>query len=263
MDLSLRRLSLAGMLRPLIRLLRWLATRLHGLYRALGLFLVIALILALGGLWVFAEIAGDVMSGQTARFDEAILQWMHAHGTSSLDKWALQITAIGNGASVIALGLVLCGFLWVLRYRLAVLLLVMGVFGADLGNRVLKSTFDRPRPELFVIDTPHARPTSGSFPSGHATAAMALFLIVAYLLSKLGGRGVFRVASIGLAVALILAIGVSRVYLGVHYPSDVIAGFLFGFVWVNLCIFGLEAVRVIRGRSQARGAVLKGADTTG
>lgn len=263
MDLSLRRLSLAGVLRPLIRILRWLATRLHGIYRALGLFLVVALVLALGGLWVFAQVAGEVMQGQTARFDEAILQWIHAHGTPSLDKWALQITAIGNGGTVIVMGLVVCAFLWVLRYRLAVLLLVMGVFGADLGNRVLKSTFDRPRPALFVIDTPHARPTSASFPSGHATAAMAFFLIIAYLLSQLGARGGLRVASIGLATALILAIGVSRVYLGVHYPSDVIAGFLFGFVWVNLCIFGVEAVRVMRGRSRARGAALKGADTVG
>lgn len=263
MDLSLRRLSLAGMLRPLIRLLQWLVKRLHGIYRALGLLLVVELVLALGGLWVFAELAGRVLEGHTQRFDETILRWMDQHGTPALDKWSLQITAIGNGASVIALGLVLCAFLWVLRYRLAVLLLVMGVFGADLGNRVLKSTFDRPRPELFRIDTPHAQPTSASFPSGHATAAMALFLIVAYLLSQLGGRGWFRVVSIGFAAALILAIGVSRVYLGVHYPSDVIAGFLFGFVWVNLCIFGVEGVRVMRGRSRARGAALKGPDAVG
>jgi undecaprenyl-diphosphatase len=237
-------------LNPLVRLLRWLRDRVHGLYRALGLFLVIALALGLGAVWVFAELAEHVVSGGTQRFDDAVLGWINQHASPALDRWALGVTAVGNGATVAVITLVLIAFLWVLEQRGAVLLIVMAVVGADLLQSVLKLAFQRPRPEEFVIQTPFARPVSTSFPSGHATGAIALYLVLGYLLTRLGGKGLAHWVINGFFLLLILGIGLSRMYLGVHYPSDVIAGYLIGFVWVSLCIFGIESVRIIRKRSR-------------
>jgi len=253
---------------PIVRALRWLRDRVHGLYTALGLFLTITLVLAFGAVWVFAELASGVMAGATLRFDDAILEWLHRHATSGWDQVALQITDVGNGTSVAVITLVVSAFLWAFRQRGAVLLVIMAVVGADLGQTVLKLVFQRPRPELFVIQTPYARPVSTSFPSGHATGAIALYLVLAYLLDRLGGTRPFRWITNLIAALLILGIGVSRVYLGVHYPSDVVAGYLIGFAWVTLCVFGIESVGIIRKRSrrtedQVKPAVPGGEDLAG
>ena len=140
---------------PIVRALRWLRDRVHGLYTALGLFLTITLVLAFGAVWVFAELASGVMAGATLRFDDAILEWLHRHATSGWDQVALQITDVGNGTSVAVITLVVSAFLWAFRQRGAVLLVIMAVVGADLGQTVLKLVFQRPRPELFVIQTPN------------------------------------------------------------------------------------------------------------
>jgi undecaprenyl-diphosphatase len=253
---------------PIVRALRWLRDRVHGLYTALGLFLTIGLVLAFGAIWVFAELAEGVMAGATLRFDDAVLEWLHRHATPWWDAVALQITAVGNGTSVAVISLVVCAFLWGFRQRGAVLLVLMAVIGADLGQSLLKLVFHRPRPELFVIQTPFARPVSASFPSGHATGAIALYLVLAYLLDRIGGTRPFRWITNLVAGLLILGIGVSRVYLGVHYPSDVVAGYLIGFVWVTLCVFGIESVGIIRKRSrrpedQVKPAVPGGEDLAG
>ncbi|MGH7630837.1 MAG: phosphatase PAP2 family protein [Gemmatimonadales bacterium] len=238
------------------RPLRWLLAHVHNLYTAVGLLMSLAFGLALAGAWGFAEIAQAVASGETQRVDDAILLWLNSHSSPALDELALQITAVGNGLSVVVIGLVACAFLWAMRERVGVLLLVIAVVGGDLFNRLLKDAFGRPRPELFLLETPFARPVSASFPSGHATASMVLFLVLAYLLARLGGRGAFRWVVIAVAGLLIVLIGLSRLYLGVHYPSDVLAGYVFGFVWAALCAFGIEAVRGLRrGRRQRAAGV--------
>lgn len=238
--------------RILERPLRWLLGHVHNLYAAVGLLLTLALVLAVAGAWAFEKIARAVARGETQRFDDAILLWLHGHSTPTLDILALQITAVGNGLSVAVIGLVACAFLWAMRERVGALLLVIAVAGGDIFNRVLKDAFDRPRPELFVLETAYQRPLSASFPSGHATASMILYLVLAYLLARLGGKGAFRWLVIAVAGALIVLIGVSRMYLGVHYPSDVLAGYIFGFVWAAFCAFGIEAVRGLRRGRQKR-----------
>jgi undecaprenyl-diphosphatase len=242
--------QLEAALHPLVRLLRWLRDKVHGIYTALGVFLVVALALGLAAVWGFAALASRVARGATQRFDDAILQWINTHSNPTLDSIALQITAVGNGATVAAITLILIAFLWVLKQRGAVLLLVMSVVGSDLMQLVLKAAFQRPRPEQFVIQTPFARPVSTSFPSGHATGALALYLVLGYLLTRLGGRGPLHWLATVVFGLLIVAIGLSRMYLGVHYPSDVLAGYLIGFVWVSLCIFAIESVRIIRKRAR-------------
>jgi undecaprenyl-diphosphatase len=246
MTQPLRSATLPDPKRLLERPLRWLLGHVHNLYAAVGLLLSLALVLGLAGGWAFAAIARAVAAGETQRADDAILLWLNSHSTPTLDMLALQITAVGNGLTVAVIGLVACAFLWAMRERVGVLLLVIAVAGGDIFNRVLKDAFARPRPELFMLETPFARPVSASFPSGHATASMVLYLVLAYLLARLGGRGAFRWLIIGVAIVLTTLIGLSRMYLGVHYPSDVVAGYVFGFVWAAFCAFGIEAVRGLR-----------------
>jgi membrane-associated phospholipid phosphatase len=247
---SVSRTTARGAFRPLIGVLRWLVRHLHGFYTAFGLYLVIGLTLALAGILAFAQLAAEVAEGTTRKLDEAVLLWLNRHASPQWDSIALQITSIGNGAVVITLGLILCCILWSLRHRMAVILVVIGVGGSDLLNLLLKARFERPRPELFVLETPFQRPVSASFPSGHAMTAMVVYFLFAYLIGRLGGKGWFKVLVNSLATILIIAIGVTRMYLGVHYPSDVIAGYVIGFVWIMFCIFGLEAMEVAQGRSR-------------
>jgi membrane-associated phospholipid phosphatase len=239
----------------LARPLKWLLAHVHNIYTAVGLLMSVAFGLAIAGAWGFAEIAQAVGEGQTQQLDDGILLWLNSHSTPLLDELALQITAVGNGLTVAVIGLVACAFLWSMRERVGVLLLVLAVVGGDTFNRVLKDAFHRPRPELFMLETPYARPVSASFPSGHATASMVLYLVLAYLLVRLGGKGVFRWVVLTVAGLLIVLIGVSRMYLGVHYPSDVLAGYVFGFCWAVFCTFIIEAVRGLRRgrRRQAQG----------
>jgi len=225
-----------------LRAIRWLAGHATRLYAAYGAFVVVSLVLSALSVWAFAELTEEVVEGGAHQIDESILRWINQHASARLDRLTLQVTAVGNGGTVVVLTLVTSAFLWVARQRLAIILLVSGIVGADLINRVLKTTFDRPRPELFVLETPFSRPLSASFPSGHATGAVAFYLVVAYLLGRLGGKGWFKVLVNGIAAVLVLAIGASRMYLGVHYPSDVLAGWLIGFIWVTLCILGFQAL---------------------
>lgn len=234
--------------------LRWLIGHVHNLYTAVGLLLTVALALALAGGWAFAAIARAVAAGATQRLDDGILFWLNSHSTPLMDNVALQVTAVGNGLTVVVIGLVACAFLWAMRERVAVLLLAVSVVGGDVFNRILKDAFARPRPELFMLETPFARPLSASFPSGHATASMVLYVVLAYLLVRLSGRSAFRWLVIGISFLLIGLIGLSRMYLGVHYPSDVLAGYVFGFCWAVFCTFVIEAVRGLRRGRRKRAA---------
>lgn len=239
------------MLHPIRAGLGWLFRRTRHVTSALGVFLTAALVVALVALALFLAIASRVVEGPAHQADTAILEWVHRHSNPLLDRVALHVTAVGNGPVVVMIGLVASALLWVSRRRLAVLLLVAAVGGASLGNTLLKATFDRPRPEGFILATPFARPVSASFPSGHAAAAMALFLVLGYLIAHLGGQGGFRIMVHVIAGIAIVAIGASRIYLGVHYPSDVIAGYLVGLAWVTFCILAFEAAQRAARRATA------------
>lgn len=233
----------------LVTAFAWLDRRVRGFYSAVGLFLVIGLGLAVLALLAFAGLAESVMEGETHRFDEAALRWMDRYGTETLDRVALEIAALGDGTVVVVLVLV-CGLLlWLTRNPNLALMLWVATAGGLLFNTVLKLAFERPRPRLFEWRTDHA--SLSSFPSGHATSAMVVYVALAYVISRLEPTRWMRRATFALFGVLILLIGLSRVYLGVHYPSDVIAGYAVGFAWAAFSVLAVEVIQPTRRQSGA------------
>jgi undecaprenyl-diphosphatase len=194
-------------------------------------------------------VAQLMAAGVTQRFDEAVLLWLNRHATDSLDVLALEITSLGAGAPVWMIVIIGSTFLWVTRHRYSAALLWVAVLGAGVVSSALKLSFDRPRPQLFEWRTPYVG--LSSFPSGHAMTSMVVYATLAYLVVRLEPTRRLRRFTLGVAALVIVLIGVSRLYLGVHYPSDVIAGYIAGFAWASFCALGIEAVRYFRRRKPA------------
>jgi undecaprenyl-diphosphatase len=230
----------------LYRLLRWVGTHVRGFHGAVGTVMLLALAAMLAATAAFAELAEWVGEGKTQAFDTSVLVRVHRYASPALDRAALEITALGAGLVVVMLLGVASVLLWISRHRYSVLLLWVAVVGATLLNTVMKAVYDRPRPSVFPWRTPYAE--AASFPSGHSTTAVAAYATLAYLVARLSPTRRLKWATIGVAVVVILLIGLSRVYLGVHYPSDVLAGFLSGFVWAVFCALGIEVLRYFRRR---------------
>ncbi|MGH7506693.1 MAG: phosphatase PAP2 family protein, partial [Longimicrobiales bacterium] len=213
----------------LYSMLRFIARHVRGFYGAIAAFLTIGVIVGLAAASAFIIFAAIVSVGVTQTLDERALRWFGARRTPFLDEAALEITALGNGMVLIVLVLVASVFLWQTRHRWSVYLLVIAVIGGQILNDVLKEAFDRPRPSIVeAIDSV----SSMSFPSGHAMTSLITYGSVAYLVARLEPTAALRRTTWTFAILLIVAIGVSRMYLGVHYPSDVIAGFIAGLAWL-------------------------------
>jgi len=120
----------------------------------------------------------------------------------------------------------------------------------EVANYAMKNLFLRPRPDIV----PHLRDvTTTSFPSGHAMESAIIYLTLGAMLMRLAERRVTKMYCIGIAVLLTLLVGISRVYLGVHYPTDVIAGWMFGFFWASLCWLVAQRFERETGVEQERG----------
>lgn len=225
---------------PLFETLRALVTRAGSLIGALGIFLVGGIIVAAIGTFLFAELAEHVMAGGTQAFDEAALRWIGSHHSPALDDAMLEITALGTSTVVIMIVGVAGLFLSLTKHKYSALLLLVATIGGSLLDTVLKIQFGRPRPHVFTWGT-HA--AMSSFPSGHAMSATIVYSTVAYLAARLQKRTWARWATMLLAAVIIVMIGISRMYLGVHYPSDVLAGAIVGLSWAAFCMATLEAIQ--------------------
>ncbi|MEO5589426.1 MAG: phosphatase PAP2 family protein [Gemmatimonadaceae bacterium] len=227
--------------------LRSTIARADNVIGGLGIFLVsgvvIAVILTLG----FGEFAETVMAGKTQAFDESVLQWMGAHHTGLLDGAMLEITALGTGTVVLMIVCISALFLALTRHRYSALLLVVATAGGLLLNLALKLFFDRPRPHIIVWGT---NAVSSSFPSGHAMSATIVYSTVAYLAARLFHRAWQRWLTMIFAMIVIILISLSRLYLGVHYPSDVVAGAVIGLAWAAFCMATLEGIQRLATRHQ-------------
>ena len=235
-----------ALLRPVFGLLRFIGAHVRDFHAAIGAFLFVGLALLIGATLAFTAIADEVSEGDVQRIDDSILLWMNAHANPTLDAAALEITALGGVAVVWTVILISSVFLWQTKHRWSVFLLWVAVIGGNAINFTLKGLFGRPRPQLFEWRTPFA--PHSSFPSGHSTTAVVLYITLAYLLARLQPSRLMRRLTLAVAGVLAVLIGVSRVYLGVHHPSDVLAGFTRGLAWATFCALGIEAVRFFRAK---------------
>jgi membrane protein DedA with SNARE-associated domain/membrane-associated phospholipid phosphatase len=205
----------------------------------LGLHLTIGFLLSLSALWLFAGVTEDVIHHDPlTRFDLTLKAWIRAHSTPLGDRIFKVVSALGSPATMAAIG---AGgaLLLLVRRKWLVLTAWVGAFGgAGLLTLVLKNIIQRPRP---VDATTFLYGMSFSFPSGHALGSLVGYGMLAYLIGSMWIESARERVRLGFATAvLVLAIGISRLYLGVHYFSDVVAGYAVGVLWLSVSISGLQ-----------------------
>jgi len=191
-------------------------------------------------LFGLANLAEEVLEQEAFAFDETILLWVNQFSSPMLDQVMLTGTRLGDPDIVVPLtciGVVWLWWRW--RWQIAAIFAITCVGGAVLSTG-LKMLFGKERPELW---SQMITETSYSFPSGHALGSIVLYGALAYLLAQRFQSQKWLVY--GVAALLIGSIGFSRIYLGVHWPTDVAAGYSIGFLWLslNIGLFQLEARR--------------------
>lgn len=207
--------------------------------REQGWWLLLVLLIAGGALMGFAELADEVTDGETFAFDRDVMLALRTPGNPAdplgpdwLEFIARDITALGGTAVLVMLTLAVLGFLLLSRRWGAALFVSLSMLGGTLLSNAMKHFFDRDRPDLV----PHAvEVSSASFPSGHAMLSAVAYLTLGALLAEVLPQGRYRVYLLGWALFLTLLVGTSRVYLGVHWPTDVLAGWCLGAAWALLC----------------------------
>ena len=197
--------------------------------------LALGLIAAALAFALFASLGRGIILGVTWPLDIAIRDGIHSIASTRLTRVMIAASLYGGPTSLVTIGLVLAAiFLWRGWYR-GVLLVVITMAGAGLLDTLLKLMFGRTRPAAF-FDYP--LPQSLSFPSGHAFFSASFLGGFAVLISGRLRNPLLRLLVWVVAIALILLIGLSRIYLGVHYPSDVLAGYAVAVVWVTAIAVG-------------------------
>lgn len=206
------------------------------------------ILLAALALRVFAEIAEEVLEKESYAFDTKILLAIKHIHTTLLDQAMMGITFIGDPAVllVICLGMEI----WLLRNRHRATATTLGVaaVGAIGLNVLLKQLFNRPRPAFWqpLVDVGYY-----SFPSGHAMVSLVIYGLMGYILATQFPH--LQKLILGFSVILVAAIGFSRLYLGVHWPTDVAAGYAAGLVWLIACILSLKVWRKYRSTRRRLG----------
>ena len=238
------------MLKSNREIIRWISERLT-VVAAVGL--AAGLAVSTFVIWAFFELADEVLEGDSRAFDRAVLLWIHDTFPDWLDGPMRLVTALGNFYVVVPL-LAVAVFVFYRRgWRLTAVLLVVSTGGSIVLTTVLKGLFQRTRPEL--VESGY-QASFYSFPSGHATVAVGLYGMLTVILAyRLRGAARWAVAVCGLLVVLL--IGFSRLYLGVHYPTDILAGYLSALLWL-VCVGGVYVlwlpVRGLRAAESGREA---------
>jgi undecaprenyl-diphosphatase len=206
---------------------------------------------AAGGTWLFIEIADLVSAGESSTFDARVLLLMRSPGDRAdpvgpawIEELGRDFTALGGIAVLALITIAAAGFLALERKYRALVLIVVAVVGGLVLSTALKYLFARPRPDLV----PHGSAVyTASFPSGHSMMSAITYLTLGALLARVQTRKRLKAYLLCLAIFLTLLVGISRVYLGVHWPTDVLAGWTVGAVWAILCWL---VVRWLQDRGQ-------------
>jgi undecaprenyl-diphosphatase len=197
------------------------------------------LVAAAASVFVFFELAQDVMHGDTRAFDEAILLALRNPADPSdpigprwFEEMMRDLSALGGTAMLTIITLAVAGFLFITDKRHAAFKVLAAVATGTVLSQMLKWGFARPRPDLV----PHgAEVYTASFPSGHSMLSAVVYLTLAALVAQTQPSRRVRAYLIALAIVLTVLVGASRIYLGVHWPTDVLGGWVVGAAWALLC----------------------------
>jgi membrane-associated phospholipid phosphatase len=199
----------------------------------------------------FSTLAAGVAGGELVSIDRTVGAWLHTHATGIVTVLLSTVTALGG--TQVLLAVTLAAMLSLLLRRRVAHAALMGVAlaGGQALNWALKAAFERPRPSF---SDPLATATGFSFPSGHAMVSLIVYGALAFVtVASVGSRRAQLLAPIS-AIGLVLAIGFSRIYLGVHYASDVLAAYSAGLAWLTLCtltLLGASRLPIRKPRSRA------------
>jgi undecaprenyl-diphosphatase len=224
---------------------------------------LLGLLLAIVGCGLgFVALADEILERETQGFDESVVRALRRTDDPSvpvgpvwLRRAALDVTALGGGTVLTLITLVVCGFLVLVRRYRSMLLVAGSAIGGGLLNSLLKELFARPRPTVV----PHlAEAYAPSFPSGHAMLSAIVYLTLGAMLAQLTERRRLKAYVLGVAVLLSFLVGLTRVFLGVHYLTDILGGWMAGLGWA---LFTALLARAVKRRSPAlREEVRTGAD---
>jgi membrane-associated phospholipid phosphatase len=213
--------------------------------RRLGLPLLGALLALALSLWAFGAIVDEqILEGET-RTDERLAVWLHGRATEPLTDVFRAITRLGNFITLFAVTLVAVVIFWRRRERIDAAFVALAALGAQVLSTGMKLGFRRDRP--FFPD-PLATESTFSFPSGHALVSLAVYGSIALVLARRLSSHIERALLLGATALLVIAIGFSRLYLGVHFLSDVLAGYAAGAAWLAFLYVVLE----VRARYASR-----------
>lgn len=219
----------------LARFLRWITPA-----ERAELGVLASIFAAAAALLCFGLLTGEMLEGETKTFDARILlafrdpaNLADPLGPPWVADAVRDLTSLGSTVMLTLIVVVVAGYLLMIGKRASALLLLLSVIGAALLSQVMKAVFDRPRPDVV----PHlAYVDSLSYPSGHAMMSAVLYLTLGALLARAQTGRKQQAYVFGVAVLLAFIVGISRIYLGVHWPSDVLAGWSVGAAWAMGCL---------------------------
>lgn len=210
--------------------------------------MLFAVLLVVAGTWAFVELLDEVKEGETQDVDELAVRTLtgfHGERYKYLEEIGRDITALGGIAPLCLMTAFVVGYLLIVRKYSAMWLVLVATVGGLVISTALKYLIDRPRPQLGE-HLSHVY--TQSFPSGHSMMSAVVYLTLGALLARLFRQRVVKFYFIGAALMVTFLVGISRVYMGVHWPTDVLAGWTAGLVWAILCWLAARWL-------QSRGAV--------
>ena len=196
----------------------------------LGLLLLLALAAAIGGLVFFGWLTEEMSEGNMRDFDEVVRSLVHQFASPALTSLMQIASFLGSTVFLTIFGIGVFITFWLLKRHRAATLVAITMAGASILLFTLKNGIQRTRPEPFFETL---LPASYSFPSGHSLLSFCFYGVLAAIVTVRIKRRLLRIIIWTFAVSLVALIGLSRIYLGVHYPSDVLAGYTTAFIWVT------------------------------